>query len=152
MKYLVDSGYEAHFEPPSETFNFGEIWINLTGEIILKVFIKTEQIPTETSLVQGSPLHFVHFFIALDHQVEKSLFSDAARYVALLNKVIPIGAFGFSEADRAFVFKYAFPTKEVDPTQLDVIISLIHYAIDLYAPTLKNFNGIDSFLSQSQLD
>ena len=144
MTYLNDSGYSAHLEKPSETFNFPEIWVNLTDQIILKVHISSENIPQEHALVSGAPIHFIQFFIAFDHTIDEALFADAARLCALLNKVIPVGALGFSEADRLFTFKYIYPTKELESSALDVIYSCIHHTVELYTPTISNFTGINS--------
>lgn len=143
MNYLNRSGFSAHLEPANETFDFPEIWINLKDDIILKLHTKSEVIPTQTALVQGSPIHFFHFFIAFDRVMEESLFGEATRLCAILNKVTPLGAFGFSEPDRLFTFSYTFPTSKLDNAAMDVIMSLILYSVELYQPTLLEFKGLN---------
>ncbi len=146
MTYLNDSGYSAHLQLPNDTFDFSEIWINLNENIILKVHCKGEIIPSEDSLVNGSMFYFFHFFVAFDRVVEKELFGDAARVCTLLNKVIPLGAFGFSEADQLFTYSYIYPVKELDANILDIIFSSILYSVELYTPTLLEFSGMNSLL------
>lgn len=147
MKYLTDSGYSAHLEKESDTVPYPEIWINLFDDTIVKVHVKSEVIPVETRLVQGKEMHFIHFFVAFDKVIEENLHLDAAGLCAILNKVTPLGAFGFSNPDKLFTFSYMYPLSEIDHSALDVIFSLIHYSTNLFLPTLLEFNGLNKLIS-----
>lgn len=136
LSHLLESGYKARLEPPSEAMPFAQILLSLTTHI-LQIRDYQFEIPSSKAPITGTSTSFFHFFLAFPHLIPKNKTSDAARLACLINKVSPLPGFGFSEADLCMTFHYVYPTTTFDPVEFDTLIAFIVYIFEVYAPLIE---------------
>ena len=136
LSHLIKSGFSAQLIPPSEELSFSQILLNVKNNVI-EIRDFPNKLPSESSPMGGSETNFIHFFCPFSYPVPNTAYSEAARLVALINKVSPIPGFGLSEADNLMTFHYVYPIQNLEKVSLDAVIHFILYSIETYETSLK---------------
>jgi hypothetical protein len=81
----------------------------------------------------------LHFSILLPFRIERTAVAEAMRIAFMVNRLLPLGAIGCSEADGAFYLSYqlALPEPALPALVLQEVINLLSFAVETYATLLE---------------
>ncbi len=88
------------------------------------------------------------------YEIEASKVLEVNRLLALLNKILVVGCFGYDEREKGCYYRFTYPlmTSSLDYDYIGVVIRLVCEVIDTYAPTIEQVSAgvttVDALLSQ----
>lgn len=144
-EFINASGYQTHYQEKTAELPHDIAWINLGQDLkqrdrVLQIALSDQLMPSDTSVIDGVNVNFLHFFATFPFTFRKELFPEAARLVCLLNKATPLAPFNLSEIDKTVNFHYTLASshQELDRSQIDFIMSAVIYAYEVFAPLFED--------------
>lgn len=82
----------------------------------------------------------LHFSVVLPFKVAPGAAADTMRVVLTLNRLLPVGAFGYGEADGGLYLGYQLALEEwsgLTPLVLEEVVNMLGFAVDNYGQVLE---------------
>jgi hypothetical protein len=121
-KIFEKYGLEVHFYKKTEKVPFDISLVSLgedektrplmmqvqqSTEKILEPFVKKQE--KEEAPILPNSLQMLTFLLTLPFEIPTSTAYEAVRLSLIANKSLPLGAFNYSEPEKAIYFSYSFP-------------------------------------------
>ncbi|MCB1136382.1 MAG: hypothetical protein KDK78_08950 [Chlamydiia bacterium] len=146
--------------PKTETLPFDQAFVFLgrdeTGrDWVLHLRLFEGQIPASDG-GKAQRMQFLNLFIHLPFRIKQEQYEQVCRLICILNKGVPLPAFGAGEADNTLFYNYTYPSldgtmdEDVFLTLVGMVVHVLSSHIDSFEPVATGKQSLDEMMGEAK--
>jgi len=151
QEVIEDLDYRTIYSPPEESAPFERLSVLIGNDAQQRPLTLQLYFINDIAFAVGGgedeeDTHdaiFLQFMLLLPTPVQADRFGEVAEYVLLINRILPVGAFGISRPDGTVYFQYSLglAEREVDENVLDEVVQMIEVFVNKFEGNIAEISS-----------